>query len=191
MRPGLCEWPSKSSRETAPLSYNLWGVVYPGQSKMNVSVILSKGDWSVSIKCTVYTYRITGIVKKNVDVFLAHPEAAIRSAASSASPLTGDKSILTVITQNVSLFVIFWRSILLGIYTFARLIMRIYFEKRLVLFVSGWKISEKILIRVNGSDSSTRNSVKKSYPGWRNPFWVTWRRKWFLLVDHSYHNLPA
>jgi len=55
----------------------------------------------------VYTYRITGIVKKNVDVFLPHPEAAIRSAASSASPLTGDKSILTIITQNVSLFVIF------------------------------------------------------------------------------------
>ena len=74
---------------------------------MNVGVILSKGDWSVLIKCTVYTYRITGIVKKNVDVFLPHPEAAIRSAASSASPLTGDKSILTVITQNVSLFVIF------------------------------------------------------------------------------------
>jgi len=55
----------------------------------------------------MYTYRITGIVKKNVYVFLAHLEAAIRSAASSASPLTGDKSILTVITQNVSLFVIF------------------------------------------------------------------------------------
>ena len=74
---------------------------------MNVGVILSKGDWSELIKHTVYTYRITGIVKKNVDVFLPHPEDASRSAASSASPLTGDKSILTIIMQNVSLFVIF------------------------------------------------------------------------------------
>ena len=80
--------------------YNLWGVVYPSQSKMNVGVILSKGDWSELIKRTMYTYRITGIVKKNVDVFLPHPEDASRSAASSASPLT-------VIMQTVSLFVIF------------------------------------------------------------------------------------
>ena len=63
---------------------------------MNVSVILSKGDWSVLIKCTVYIYRITGIVKKNVDMFLAHLEDAIRSAASSASPLTGDKSLFVI-----------------------------------------------------------------------------------------------
>jgi len=79
MNPGLCEWPSKSSMETAPLSYNLWGVVHPSQSKMNVSVILSKGDCSELIKCTMYTYSITGNVKKNVVEVLPHPEDVSRS----------------------------------------------------------------------------------------------------------------
>ncbi len=87
--------------ETAPLSYNLHSVVHPCQSKMNVSVILSKGDCSDLNRCTMYTYSITGNVKKNVVEVLPHLEDVSRSAA---SPLTGDKSCLTIIMQNVSLF---------------------------------------------------------------------------------------
>jgi len=89
------------STETAPLSYNLQGVFYLGQSKMNVSVILSKGDCSELNKCTMYNYSITGNVKKNVVVILPHPEDVSRSAPSLSSPLTGDKPDLTVIMQNI------------------------------------------------------------------------------------------
>jgi len=71
--------------EIAPLSYNLHGVVHFIQSKMNVSAIRSKGDCSAVNRCTMYTYRVTGNVKKNVVVVLPHLEDVSRSAALLAS----------------------------------------------------------------------------------------------------------
>jgi len=63
----------------------------------------------------MYTYSITGNVKKNVVEVLSHPEDVSISAASSLSPLTGDKSHLTIIMQNVSLFKKFRWNVIIGI----------------------------------------------------------------------------